>query len=30
MKIKKLKEMENQVKIKNREMIRNKYMFNIR
>ena len=30
MKIKKLKEMENQVKLKNREMIRNKYMFNIR
>ena len=30
MKLKKLKEMENQVKLKNREMIRNKYMFNIR
>jgi len=30
MKIKKLKEMENETKRKNREMIRNKYMFNIR
>jgi hypothetical protein len=30
MKIKKLKQMENEVKLKNREMIRNKYMFNIR
>ena len=30
MKIKKLKEMENQVKQKNREMIRNRFMMNIR
>lgn len=30
MKIKKLKEMENETKRKNREMIKNKYMFNIR